>query len=178
MKLHYLIAVIPLFGALMCGRAPSLKTVTFVDLQRFMGPWYVIANIPTFLEKGAHNAVESYQLNPDSTIATTFTFHAGSFEGPFKKYNPTGFVRDTTTNAVWDMQFVWPFKAEYLIIYLENDYSITVIGRSKLDYVWIMARTPRIPETKYRSIIERLAAVGYDTGRIQEVPQRWESGKK
>ncbi len=178
MKIHYLIAVIPLFGALMCGGVPALKTVAHVDLRKFMGPWYVIANIPTFVEKGAHNAVESYQLNPDGTIATTFTFHAGSFEGPLKKYNPKGFVRDTTTNAVWDMQFVWPFKAEYLIIYLENDYSITVIGRSKLDYVWIMARTPHIPETRYQSIIQRLAAIGYDTGRIQKVPQRWEEGKK
>jgi apolipoprotein D and lipocalin family protein len=35
-----------------------------VDLERFMGDWYVIANIPTFIEKGAHNAVEGYQMVP------------------------------------------------------------------------------------------------------------------
>ena len=29
----------------------KLKTVDFVDLERFMGDWYVIANIPTFIEK-------------------------------------------------------------------------------------------------------------------------------
>jgi apolipoprotein D and lipocalin family protein len=178
MKLHYLMAVLPLFGALMCGGAPRLKTVAHVDLQKFMGSWYVIANIPTFVEKGAHNAVETYQLNPDGTIATTFTFHAGSFDGPLKRYNPKGFVVDNTTNAVWDMQFVWPFKSEYLIIHLADDYSLTVIGRSKLDYVWIMARTPRIPEKRYQTIIQSLAAVGYDTGRIQKVPQRWESANK
>ena len=57
---------------------PPLKTVANVDLPRFMGDWYVIANIPTFIEKGAHNAVESYRLDKDGTIATTFTFRAGS----------------------------------------------------------------------------------------------------
>ena len=178
MKLYYVMAVLPLIGILMCGGVPRLKTVAHVDLKRFMGPWYVIANIPTFVEKGAHNAVESYALNPDGTIATTFTFNAGSFDGPPKRYNPTGFVRDTTTNSVWDMQFLWPFKSEYLIIHLEEDYSLTVIGRSKLDYVWIMARSPAIPEEKYQSVIRELAAVGYDTGRIQKVPQRRDGGKK
>jgi apolipoprotein D and lipocalin family protein len=178
MKLHYLMAVIPLFGTLMCGGAPRLKTVSHVELSRFMGSWYVIANIPTFVEKGAHNAIESYKLNPDGTVATTFTFNAGGFDGPPKRYNPTGFVRDKTTNAVWDMQFVWPIKSEYLIIYLENDYSLTVIGRSKLDYVWIMARTPTIPEERYQFIIRHLAEIGYDTGKIRKVPQKWESGKQ
>ncbi|MGB5735066.1 MAG: lipocalin family protein, partial [Thiohalocapsa sp.] len=50
-----------------------MDTVAKVDLERFMGDWYVVANIPTFVEKGAHNPVESYALNPDGTIATTFT---------------------------------------------------------------------------------------------------------
>ena len=48
---------------------PPLKTVAHVDLPRFMGDWYVIANIPTFIEKGAHNAMESYRLDEDGTLA-------------------------------------------------------------------------------------------------------------
>ena len=52
----------------------EMKTVDYVDLERFMGDWYVIANIPTFLEKGAHNAVENYALNDDGTIATSLRF--------------------------------------------------------------------------------------------------------
>ncbi|MBK5094568.1 MAG: lipocalin family protein, partial [Deltaproteobacteria bacterium] len=46
-------------------------------------------------------------------------------------------------------------------------------GRNKRDYVWIMARTPDIPQEDYRRIVEQLAAAGYDTKRIQRVPQRW-----
>ena len=51
---------------------PPLKTVDYVDLDRFMGDWYVIANIPTFVEKGAHNAVESYRLDDDGSIAADY----------------------------------------------------------------------------------------------------------
>ena len=52
---------------------PPIEPVDYVDIDRFMGDWYVIANIPSYIEKGAHNAVESYQLNEDGSIATSFT---------------------------------------------------------------------------------------------------------
>ncbi len=152
---------------------PPIALAKQVDLQRFMGDWYVIANIPTFLEKGAHNAVESYRLAEDGTIETTFTFRAGSFDGEPKRYTPRGFVIDRASNAVWGMQFLWPIKADFRIIYLTDDYSQTVIGREKRDYVWIMARTPTIPEADYQGILAFLAAQGYDIRRIEKVPQRW-----
>jgi apolipoprotein D and lipocalin family protein len=156
---------------------PPIALVEQVDLPRFMGDWYVIANIPTFVEKGAHNAVESYRLAPDGTIETTFTFRAGSFDGEQKRYTPRGFVVENTGNAVWGMQFVWPFKGDFRIVYLPPDYGQTVIGREKRDYVWIMARTPSIPEADYQQILDFLAEQGYDVGKVQKVPQRWEAAK-
>jgi apolipoprotein D and lipocalin family protein len=89
----------------------------------------VIASIPTFLEKDAYNALESYRLEADGTIATTFTFRAGAFDGEEKRYTPRGFVLDRSSNARWGMQFVWPIKADYRIVYLAPDYSQTVIAR-------------------------------------------------
>jgi apolipoprotein D and lipocalin family protein len=152
---------------------PPIALVEHVDLPRFMGDWYVIANIPTFLEKGAHNAVESYRLAEDGSIETTFTFRDGGFDGPQKRYTPRGFVVDKASNAVWGMQFIWPVKADYRIVYLTPDYSQTVVGRQKRDYVWIMARTPSIAEDDYRNILALLARQGYDIARIERVPQSW-----
>jgi apolipoprotein D and lipocalin family protein len=164
-------------GSLMlaaCSAAkPPLETVESVDLQRFMGDWYVIANIPTFLEKGAHNAVESYQLDDDGTIATTFTFRKGGFDGPLKKYTPRGFIRNRETNADWGMQFIWPFKGDYLITYLSDDYSQTVISRNQRDYVWIMARTPHISDEDYQRLVDHVEASGYDISQVRQVPQQW-----
>ena len=150
-----------------------MATVAHVDLQRFMGPWYVIASIPTFVEKGAHNAVESYRLDSDGTIATTFTFRAGAFDGKEKRHTPRGFVIDTHSNAVWGMQFVWPIKADYRIIYLTDDYSQTVIARQQRDYVWVMARMPSIADEDYQRMLKLIAEQGYDVSKIQKVPQRW-----
>ncbi len=154
--------------------APApIHTVEKVDLARFMGDWYVIASIPTFIETRAHNAVESYRLEPDGTIATTFTFREGGFDGDAKRYTPRGFVVDRESNAVWGMQFVWPIKADYRIVYVAPDYSQTIIGREKRDYAWIMARTASIPEGDYRRLLEMLAGQGYDVSKVRRVPQRW-----
>jgi len=154
-------------------RLAPLRTEARVDLAAFMGDWYVIASIPTFLEKGAHNAVESYRLESDGTIATTFTFRQGGFEGPQKRFEPRGFVLDRASNAVWGMRFVWPIKADYRIMHLSEDGGVTVIGREKRDYVWIMARRPEIPDGQYQALLKMLEGQGYDGRRIQKVPQHW-----
>jgi len=153
-------------------RAP-LPTVAGVDLPRFMGDWYVIAHIPTSIEREACNAVERYELNPDGTIATTFTFRDGAVDGPAKAYHPKGFVRDPVNRSTWAMQFLWPFKAEYLIAALDPDYRETIIARSDRDYVWIMARTPSIPAADYERLVARVGELGYDVARLRKVPQRW-----
>lgn len=153
--------------------AKPISTVNYVDLRRFMGDWYVIANIPTFIEREAYNAVESYELNEEGHIETTFSFNKGGFDGDRKVYEPTGYVKDEASNAVWGMQFIWPFKADYRIVYLNDDYSVTVIGRNKRDYVWIMARQPTIPAGLYTELLAMLETEGYDISQIQKVPQQW-----
>lgn len=164
-----------LLGLAGCAGAPRapLPTATGVDLGRFMGDWYVIAHIPTLIERDAYNAVETYARRPDGSIATTFTFRDGAFDGPGRAYHPTGFDRDPVNHATWAMEFVWPFKAEYLIADLDADYRETIIARSARDYVWIMARSPAIPAADYARLVARVAALGYDVGRLRRVPQRW-----
>lgn len=164
--------------ALLATGCASVEDVTIphaerVELPRFVGRWYVIANIPTAIEKDAYNAVETYELADDGTIPTTFTFNKGAFDGKPKRYTPKGFVLDTKSNAIWGMRFVWPVKAEYVISHVDEAYSETIIGRSARDYVWIMARTPTIAEADYERLVERVRALGYDVSKLNRVPQRW-----
>lgn len=156
-----------------CSSYAPMKTVDSVDINQFMGDWYVIANIPTFIEKDAFNAVESYSLQQDGSIATTFTFNKGSFDGELKTYNPTGYIKDTRTNALWGMQFIWPVKADYRIVYLDKDYQNTIIGRAARDYVWIMSRQPVISDEQYTKLKSLVQELGYDITRLQKVPQQW-----
>lgn len=171
--LAHILGILPVIALSACSVTPSpLPTVERVDLARFMGDWYVIASIPTFIERDAYNAIESYELVSDKRVATTFRFNKGAFDGPLKTYNPTGFVGSDPSNAIWGMQFVWPIKADYRVMYLDAGYTQTVIGRNKRDYVWIMARTPSIPEADYGTIEKLVAEQGYDISKIRRVPQR------
>ena len=174
MSLHLRLALLaPILLIAGCNAVPTMPTAEQVDIERFMGDWYVIANIPTFVEVGAHNAVESYKLDADGSIATTFTFRDGSFDGPEKVMRPRGFVTDAESNAVWGMQFVWPIKAEYLIAHVDAGYTETIIARSSRDYVWIMARKPVLPEADYARLVQMVSDLGYDMSKLQRVPQRW-----
>lgn len=137
-----------------------------------MGDWYVIACIPTVIETEAYNAIESYQLEKDGSINTTFVFRKGGFDGPEKRYNPRGFVVENTGNSVWGMQFLWPFKSEYIIAYLDQDYNNTIIARNDRDYVWIMARTPIINDNQYQELTKKIANLGYDLSKLRKVPHQ------
>ena len=157
-----------------CRQGPPIRQAEQVNLDRFMGDWYVIANIPTFIEKGAHNAVESYEKAEEDVIDTTFSFYKNGFDGKKKVYNPTGYVREDPSNAVWGMQFIWPFKSEYIIVYVDPDYQYTIIGRTKRDYLWIMARQPQISDEALQRLIQIAVDEGYERDEIKKVPQQWE----
>ncbi len=142
-----------------------------VDLARFMGDWYVIAAIPTWLERNAHNPMDSYRLEADGTVATTFSFNDGAADGPRRSYASRGFVVPGTGHAVWGQQYVWPIKADYRISYLAADYSQVVVTREKRDYVWIMARRPALAPEDLERLIAFVAAQGYETSRLRRMPQ-------
>lgn len=161
-------------GGCQATQAP-LRTAQNVDLTRLNGDWYVIANIPTFIEKKAFNAVESYQLDDKGRMQTTFAFNKGSHDGPRKTYHPTGFVRDDPSNAVWGMQFIWPIKAEYRIMHVDAAYTELVVGRTKRDYVWVMARTPQLAPQRQTRLLAMLEEEGYDISQVRLVPQQWET---
>ena len=150
---------------------PTITPVASVDLSRFMGDWYVIAHIPSMMDRDAYDAIETYRLDGDGKIRTTFRQRKGSFDAAIETMEPVGTVVEGTNNAVWGMQFVWPIKAEYVIVDLAPDYSRTIIGRSKRDYVWLMARTPSLPKDQLDAAIARIKALGYDPSKLRMVPQ-------
>lgn len=144
--------------------------VSDVDIPRYMGAWYVIANIPAFPEKDARDAVETYKLQADGTIDIDFRFRKQEGDGELKKLSSTGFVSKDDP-AIWGVQFVWPIKADYRIAYVNPDYSQTIVARDKRDHVWIMARTPTLTEAQYQVLLSRVAAMGYDKRKVRKVPQ-------
>jgi apolipoprotein D and lipocalin family protein len=151
-------------------KAP-LKTVDHVDLSRFMGDWYVIGTIPWIVEKNNVGTMDLYKMRPDGRIGITYAFHKKDLSAKRQEMHAIGTVLDKQSNARWGVQFIWPFKAPYLVIQLAPDYSTTTIGYPSRDLIWIMARTPTLSESVYQSLLQKAAAQGYDTNRIVKVPQ-------
>lgn len=172
--LKYIICSVFLLILIGCAsqKMTEIPLVKQVDITKFMGDWYVIAVIPTAIETEAYNPIENYKLNDDGTIATTFTFNKSSFDGKAKKYQPKGFVRPESGNALWGMQFIWPIKAEYRIAYLDESYQTTIIARNARDYVWLMARTPQISDAEYNKLTALIKDWGYDMSKLIKVPQQ------
>ena len=176
-KQLFKVLLLILFSSIIAGCAGNkmneIATVKPVDLPRFMGDWYVIAVIPTAIETQAFNAIENYKLDADGTIATTFTYYKGAFDGSLKTYHPRGFVNKESGNGLWGMQFIWPFKADFRIANLDADYQRTIIARNARDYVWIMARTPQISDANYLEMTNFVKNLGYDMSKLRKVPQDW-----
>ena len=157
-----------------CAANPQQQTpvplAENVDLARYMGPWHVIANIPTYPERDARDSVETYRLADDGTVDIDFRYRKQGGNGELKQMGSKGFV-EKDKPAVWGVQFIWPIRADYRIAYVSADYQQTIVARDKRDYVWIMARTPTITDAQYEVLLSRVAAMGYDKSKVQKVPQ-------
>ena len=139
-----------------------------------MGAWFVHGYTPILVDKHAHNAVEHYYLNDKNQVETTYRFRDGGFDGKLKTNKPTGFPqKNDPSGALWQMQFIWPFKADYAIIYVSDDYQSTIIGHPSRKYAWLMDRSYDIDQTTYEELLKKLADAGYDTSIVKRLPQDW-----
>lgn len=150
----------------------SLWTVDHVDLDRYMGDWFVIANIPSLsAEKGVVGSVERYARRTDGDIDNVFEAYADSFFGKKVRFKARAWVVDKKSNAEWKVQFFWPIRFAYLTIDLDPAYQWTVVGHPSRNYLWIMSRSKTLDEETYQAIVKRCADQGYDVSRIRKVPQ-------
>lgn len=169
-----LISVVAISGAFTSGKKePFQKLVPAMDIEKFMGPWYVISFLPSFLEKDGVNGIETYSLDAKGNIRVEYILYKGSPDGKKKIMHQKGWIVDKTTNTEWKVQPLWPLKLPYLIIDLADDYRYSVVGTNNYKYVWILAREPVLSEEDYQGILARLEERGYAIEDIQVMPQIW-----
>lgn len=171
--MRYLPLLLPLLfiGCSSTSSGPPLRTVDYVDLDRYLGRWYVIANIPYFLEKGKVASYDTYTRRPDGKLGNDFTFRKGNFEAPEKTWNGVAWVVDTETNAEWKVQFIWPISTTYLVLELDPDYQWAVVGTPNRSLLWILGRDRQMSDETYQMILNKIQAQGYDPAEIEKVPQ-------
>jgi apolipoprotein D and lipocalin family protein len=168
----FFIFVLVVFGCAGTTKSkPPLTVVGPVDLQRYLGKWYEIASYPAWFQKGCTGSTAEYRLLADGKIQVINRCRKGSLDGPLKVSEGKAEVVDTATNAKLKVWFFWPFKGNYWIIDLSQDYQWAVVGEPSRKYLWILSRTPTMDEAVYQEILERLPQKGYDPAKLSKTAQ-------
>ncbi len=166
--------LILLFLLLSCSSAPKYeKTVPSLDLERFMGKWYVLAARGTDFETEAFNSVEAYTWNSEKErIDIDFTYLDKGFDGKKKAVPQKGWIENKETFAHWKVSPFWPLKFDYLVIDLDPNYEWVIVGVPTQKWVWIMGRKWDYSKEEIESLITKVTKLGYRDDNIRIVPQR------
>jgi apolipoprotein D and lipocalin family protein len=149
---------------------PPLALAPQVDLDRYAGKWYIIANIPYFAEKGNVASYFDISFNGDKVV-DVYNARKGDFSAPISQYTLSGYVVPGTGNARWRESPFWPLYLSYLILYVDPEYRTALVGYPGKSYGWVLSRDATMDEPTYRSLLERFQAQGYDISRFARVQQ-------
>lgn len=148
------------------GAPPPLRTVAHVDLNRYLGKWYEIARYPNRFERSCDRDVTAeYSQLPGGRIRVVNSCLTAA--GQPKRAQGRAVVVDRASNARLKVTFFWPFYGQYWILELGPEYDYAVVGEPSRHYLWILSRTPQLPEALYQAILARLPEQGYDPARFQ-----------
>lgn len=154
---------------------PALPTVPALDLDRYAGQWHEIARYPNSFERDcARDVTATYTRNADGTVQVVNACRKA--DGSVMRAE--GLARMAVPPAKLEVRFapawlswlplVW---ADYWVIDLADDYSYAVVGEPSRDYLWILARDPRLPDAVLDRIVARLPDLGYEPERLVRNPR-------
>ncbi len=146
----------------------TLQTVHYVDLDQYLGKWYEIASYPHRFQRGCHCTTATYTIGPKGHMIIENRCLKGGTDGKEAISRGKAYVKKNSGNAKLQIQFFWPFRADYWIIDLAPDYSHAVVSHPGMNYRRILSLTPEMDETLFNQIIDRLVEMGFDRERLQK----------
>ena len=149
----------------------ELETVPFVDLNKYAGKWYEIASFPQRFQKGCNCTTAEYTATDKGYVIVENRCNKDSVNGKQSYIKGKAFVVKNSGNAKLRVQFFWPFRADYWIIDLANDYSYAVVGHPNRKYLWILSRTPQMQDSVYQQITQKIANKGFDISKLNRTNQ-------
>lgn len=170
------IALVFIFASIAAAQG-ELKTVSRVDLARYVGKWYEIAKYPNRFEKSCQgNVTAEYALRPDGRINVTNSCLKKT--GKMLVANGEAKIVDKSTNAKLKVRFAPEFLSflpfvwgDYWIIDLDPDYRYVAIGDKSRAYFWILSREPTMDEKTYQAIVTRVEKLGFRPEKIERTRQ-------
>ncbi|QMU30588.1 lipocalin family protein [Adhaeribacter radiodurans] len=143
-----------------------LETVPAVDLTRYAGKWYEIAAFPLIFERGCHCTTAEYSLDPAGYVKVVNSCNRKSPQGKKSVAVGKAFPVPDSNNAKLKVQFQWPFKGDYWIIDLDEDYSHALVGTPDRQNLWVLSRSPFMAPTLYQRLVQVAQQKGFDIDHL------------
>lgn len=169
-----------LAGCAADGRPPP-ATVAQVEVRRYLGTWYEVARLPMWAQDRSgvrcEDVTATYTARPDGRIGVlNQCLNALDNDAP-RSATAVAYAVEGSGNAKLRVSFFWPFFGNYWVLGLDPDYRWAVVGEPSRRWLWILSRTPSLPEAE----LERAKAVareaGYDLAPLQLTRQRGTSAR-
>jgi apolipoprotein D and lipocalin family protein len=173
LKIVIVIIAVMALAALFSGCVASspLKTVAHVDLSRYVGTWHEIARYPNSFQKGCTGSTATYSLRNDGEIDVVNRCR-DLRDGSLREAKGRAWVVDPTSNARLKVSFFWPFRGDYWIIDLGNDYEFAVVGAPSRKYLWVLSRAPVMEDDLFNGIMQRIEQLGFERDRVVKSSQQ------
>lgn len=148
---------------------PPVRAVDRVELPRYLGRWYEIASYPMYFQrKCIGDTTAEYSLRPDGDI--TVLNRCRTVDG-FEQASGHAWPVDSGANARLKVSFFWPFRADYWVIGLDDNYRWAVVGNPNREYLWLLSRTPSLAPQDLARAIEAAKRQGYEPARLRYTRQ-------
>jgi apolipoprotein D and lipocalin family protein len=171
MKKYLLYFLMILFLTNCNDEMKPLDTVAHVDIDKYLGKWYEIARLPNSFEKGLICCTAEYSLRDDGKIKVMNSGHPE--KNPEKIETATGkaWIPDKSITSRLKVQFFWPFRGDYYIFHLDDDYQYVLVGAPNRKYFWLLSRTPTIEDALYNELMEIARNNHFDVSQVYKTPQ-------
>lgn len=146
------------------------KTTVSIDLDKFAKTWYEIARFPHRFEKGLTNISATYTIIGNNKISVLNKGINSKLKQ--KKIKGIAWLPNISESGKLKVQFFWPFSAPYWIHYVDENYSVAIIGGPGNHYLWILADKPFIEIDLYNNLISKAKQMGYAIENLQKVKQQ------
>lgn len=147
-----------------------LETVPAVDLRLYAGQWYEIAAFPQRFQQGCHCTRAVYSIEKNY-VKVFNSCRKNSADGKLQSIVGKAFPVKGSNNAKLKVQFFWPFKGDYWIIALGENYDYAMVGHPNRQYLWILSRTPTLEESIFRQLVETAQEKKFDVSRLVKTDQ-------
>ena len=165
----------------LCTVAPVLAqtpvvSVPSVDLARYAGKWFEIGAFPMFFQRQCvGDSTAHYAVAPDGKVLVTNRCRT---ESGFDEATGNAMVVEGSSNSRLKVSFFWPFKADYWVIGLDADYRWAVVGNPNRKYLWVLSRTPQLPQPLLDAALASVREQGYDLGQLRYTDQTGTAGPR